>query len=148
MDLDSLYVSSIVLLIGPVIDELHFKGDTPWPQRRLALLEYMESSGNLIAGWGKSDVRQLDELVNELHDNRTKDPDSSDVTCTAADFPATLAPENPSFNQELYSLQRFSMNTIGTGEDLTADQILAIASSIQEEDAEWMDRAILENHIW
>lgn len=38
--------------------------------------------------------------------------------------------------------------TIGSGDDLWAEHILAIASSIQDEDAEWIDRAIVDNSIW
>lgn len=143
MDLDSLYVSSIVLLISLVIDEHDTPDRTSWPQRCLALLEYMESCGNLIAGWRKSEVLHLDEMVNEIHGTPAKEPYPSDIACPTSVFSGGLASDN-----ELFSLHRFNIGNVGNGDDLTADQILAIASSIQEEDAEWMDRAILENHIW
>ncbi|KAI2467890.1 fungal-specific transcription factor domain-containing protein [Annulohypoxylon bovei var. microspora] len=147
LDLDSLYVSSVILVIGSVIDENRTRDREAWVQRSLELFDCMISAGNLVAGWRKSEMQQLDQMMNRILAARSN---VAYTSCTDA----RLQPHDGQpladipINQESLPLLPLHMNAISNGDDLSADQLLAIASSIQEEDVEWMDRAIAENSIW
>ncbi|KAK9802135.1 putative Fungal-specific transcription factor domain-containing protein [Seiridium cardinale] len=147
-DLDSLHVSSIILVIGSVVDEHHIRDRGAWVQRCLILLDCMMSAGNLIAGWRKSEMQQLDEMVTEILSLRSQAPYPPEISCTNTSLHGVSLAANLPLNADPLSLQPFNMHNIGNSDDFSADQIMAIASSIQEEDVEWMDRAIAENSIW
>jgi proline utilization trans-activator len=142
-------VSSAILVISPAIDDQRIKDQPAWVQRVLMLLESMVSAGNLIASWRKSEIQQLDQMINKILELRSKTPIPADIVHASASLQQVLRdPENLPLNQDSMQLQSFNMMHVGTGDDISADQIMAIASSIQEEDVEWMDRAIAENSIW
>lgn len=161
LDLDPLYVSSTSLLIGAAVDKTLLVDRDPWVRRCLALLEDIESSGNLIAGWRKSEIQRLDEMLVAITDDTRIKPPSSVGSAPADNLPTptfqgnVFHPEgvnnmnNPSF-LHLPQPGPFDVpaTTTGGGDDLWAEHILAIASSIQDEDAEWIDRAIVDNSIW
>lgn len=146
--MDSLYVSSTILVIGSVVDEHQIRDRTDWVQRSILLLESMKSSGNLVAGWRKSEMLKLDDMIREILIHRTKVPSTSEALSLNASLREAFFSVNLPTDQDSMSLQPLNMINIGTGDDISAEQILAIASSIQEEDVEWMDRAIAENGIW
>lgn len=163
LDLDPLYVSSTVLLVGAAVDKSLLVDRDSWVRRSLALLEDIESSGNLIASWRKSEIQRLDEMLIEISDETRIKPSSSSVGSAPAENPGgpsfqgnTFQPEPnniPLSNQGFLHLPQPSpfdvpATTIGGGDDLWAEHILAIASSIQDEDVEWIDRAIVDNSIW
>ncbi|KAF7533738.1 hypothetical protein G7054_g6836 [Neopestalotiopsis clavispora] len=149
MDLDALYVSSVILAIAPVIDDSRLKDHASWTHRSLTLLDTIISAGNLIATWRRSEVQQLDQNMEQILAVGLRIPCSS-TTVTVADvqLQETSHTETLPFDQSSLQSQALNMMETGTGEDLTADQIMAIANSIQDEDVEWMERAIAENSIW
>lgn len=163
LDLDPLYVSSTVLLVGAAVDKSLLVDRDSWVRRSLALLEDIESSGNLIASWRKSEIQRLDEMLIEISDETRIKPPSSSVGSAPAEnlggpsFQGnTFQPEPnniPLTNSGFLHLPQpgpfdVPTTTIGGGDDLWAEHILAIASSIQDEDVEWIDRAIVDNSIW
>jgi hypothetical protein len=163
LDLDPLYVSSTVLLVGAAVDKNLLLDRDAWVRRSLTLLEDIESSGNRIASWRKSEIQRLDEMLIDISDKtRVKAPSSSVGSAPAENLgglsfhgnafqlePTSSSPTIPGF-MHLPQPGPFDVptTTIGGGDDLWADHILAIASSIQDEDAEWIDRAIVDNGIW
>lgn len=162
LDLDPLYVSSTSLLIGAAVDKSLLVDRDSWVRRCLALLEDIESSGNLIASWRKSEIQRLDEMLVAISDDTRIKPASSAGSAPAEPLGA------PSFQGNVFHPETASTSlsnpgflhmpqpgpfdvpttTMGGGDDLWAEHILAIASSIQDEDAEWIDRAIVDNSIW
>lgn len=127
------------------------------------MLEDIESSGNLISSWRKSEIQQLDKMLAAISDETTIKPARSSVGSAPAgnvggpSFHGSIfhpeAASNTLNNPGLYPMPQpgpldVPTTTIGGGDDLWADHILAIASSIQDEDAEWIDRAIVDNSIW
>ncbi|KAJ0118924.1 hypothetical protein J7T55_013180 [Diaporthe amygdali] len=163
LDLDPLYVSSTVLLVGAAVDKSLLVDRDPWVRRCLALLEDIESSGNLISSWRKSEIQQLDKMLAAISDDTSIKPARSSVGSAPAgnvggpSFHGSIfhpeAASNTLNNPGLYPMPQpgpldVPTTTIGGGDDLWADHILAIASSIQDEDAEWIDRAIVDNSIW
>lgn len=156
MDLDALYVSAVILVIAPVIDEARLKDHASWTQRSLTLLDTMITAGNLIASWRRSEVQQLDQMMDQILAVRLNMPGCCSTSAvevvasgtTMAEAPATSHSEDMAFDQSSMHSQAMILEPGGTGDDLTADQIMAIANSIQDEDVEWMERAIAENSIW
>lgn len=162
LDLDPLYVSSTVLLVGAAVDKSLLVDRDRWVRRCLALLEDIESSGNLIASWRKSEIQRLDEMLVAISDDTRIKPPSSVGSAPAENL------GGPSFQGNVFHSEAVNNTlsnpsflhipqpgpfdvpntTIGGGDDLWAEHILAIASSIQDEDAEWIDRAIVDNSIW
>jgi hypothetical protein len=112
------------------------------------LLDCMVAAGNLIAGWRKLEVQQLHEMVTEILSQRAQPSYNPGIPCPSASLQGVVPSAILPLDQNSMSFQRFNMDSIGNGDDFSADQILAIASSIQEEDVEWMNRAIAENSIW
>jgi proline utilization trans-activator len=131
-----------------VIDENYIKERVSWVQRALTLLDCMVSAGNLVASWRKSELQQLDQMMGSILNIRRKVQSSSEVSCTSLPLQIGFQPETSAVGQDAIHLQSFNMMSFGNGDDISAEQIMAIASSIQEEDVEWMDRAVAENRIW
>lgn len=156
MDLDALYVSAVILVIAPVIDEARLKDHASWTQRSLTLLDTMITAGNLIASWRRSEVQQLDQMMDQILAVRLNMPGCCSASAvevaasgaTMVEAAATSHSEDMAFGQSSMHSQAMILEPGGTGDDLTADQIMAIANSIQDEDVEWMERAIAENSIW
>ncbi|KAK7742552.1 hypothetical protein SLS63_000116 [Diaporthe eres] len=152
----------LVLLVGAAVDKSLLVDRDRWVRRCLALLEDIESSGNLIASWRKSEIQRLDEMLVAISDDtRIKAPSS--VGSAPAEniggpsFQGNVfhseAVNHPLSNPSFLHMPQpgpFDVpnTTIAGGDDLWAEHILAIASSIQDEDAEWIDRAIVDNSIW
>lgn len=147
LDLDSLHVSSIILAVGPLLDDQRTKDRDSWMQRSFLLLENMISSGNLIACWRKQEMQQLDDMMNGILNIRTCAA-HSEVPSSSTTLPSIFLGVNLALAQSPTPLPSLNMIGHGNGDDLSADQIMAIAGSIQDEDVEWMDRAIAENSIW
>ncbi|KAI9150794.1 transcriptional regulatory protein [Paramyrothecium foliicola] len=145
VDLDALYVASIILLVGSVIDKQLMRGRRSWVLKTTSLLEQMETGGSLVATWRKAEIQQLDEIVSKILDNGVKSPSSSNAADTGPSFHSLF---QPGTFQDFAPMHNMGMAGFANGEDILADQIMAIANSIQDEDAEWMDRAVLENSIW
>ncbi|KAI3401420.1 hypothetical protein diail_11504, partial [Diaporthe ilicicola] len=163
LDLDPLYVSSLVLLVGAAVDKSLLEDRDAWVRRCMALLEDIESSGNLISRWRKSEIQRLDEMLTAISDDTNIKATSSSAGSAPMDNAGAPPVQSTVFhpdaaNNSLNNPGLFPMpqpgpldvptTTIGGGDDLWAEHILAIASSIQDEDAEWIDRAIVDNSIW
>ncbi|KAI1861080.1 hypothetical protein JX265_009699 [Neoarthrinium moseri] len=145
LDFDSLYVSAVILVIAPVIDESHTGNHISWVQRCMALFDRLIAAGNLIAAWRKSELQLLYEMVIQILRSHTTFVDPPSQATRAA----ALQDTDPTIPLPADSIiHPFAMNSLGNGDDIIAEQIMAIASSIQDEDIEWMDDAIVENSIW
>ncbi|KAJ4264447.1 hypothetical protein NW762_005647 [Fusarium torreyae] len=65
-DLDATFVSTITLLMAPVIDYSLMRDSSPWVQRGYAVLDDMISRGNMVAVQVKSEIQQLEDVFNYL----------------------------------------------------------------------------------
>lgn len=163
LDLDPLYVSALVLLVGAAVDKSLLEDRDSWVRRCMELLEDIESSGNLVSSWRKSEIQRLDEMLTAISDDTTIKASCSSVGSAPIENAGGPSFQGTVFHQEaahnhlhtpgLLPMQQpgpldAPATTIGGGDDLWAEHILAIASSIQDEDAEWIDRAIVDNSIW
>lgn len=151
-----------MLLIMPVIEARFLVCRPSWFQRSICLIDEIYTAGNLIAGHRKADMQLLNELVTCL-----PPPELQTATCAVAASPITTdqAPtrldrmtkepgdsesvprSNESICTEMLLAQQDDVGLNVFEDEFTAEQILALADSLQDEDAEWMARAVHESTI-
>ncbi|KAK5807381.1 hypothetical protein VI817_001639 [Penicillium citrinum] len=156
-DLESIFVSTVVLLIGPAID---MRWSYPiWLEKAYAIFEEIIESGNLIAKFRRSELHLLDELLScfpQEHPTCLSAPVSFPNTVLTSQVP--LANSFPSSSQTAQALDHDILSDPGVGvtmdgdcsftNRLTAAQIMAVADSIESIDTEWMSNAMIEHSIW
>ncbi|KAF2193676.1 Zn(II)2Cys6 transcription factor [Zopfia rhizophila CBS 207.26] len=157
-DLDSLFVSTMVLLVGRVVDPRLLESRSPWLQKSYTMFEEMVSGGNLIADFRRSEVQRLDEMLSDLSTAQSQTlsgsvvlPQSGGLHQTHSRVPLqSTMPSTASLPlcQDILPPHPDIGNDSSYGDDLTAEQIMAVANSIESEDAEWISRAMIENSIW
>ncbi|KAJ5141611.1 hypothetical protein N7526_002606 [Penicillium atrosanguineum] len=154
-DLESIFISTVVLLIGPAID---IRWNCPaWLEKAYMIFEDIIESGNLIAKFRRSELQLLDELLSCFPQDQPR--------CLSApvSFPNNLLnPPMPhdslasSFHPSTNALNHDPSSGQGPTIDddfnftdgLTATQIMAVADSIESIDTEWMSNAMIEHSIW
>jgi hypothetical protein len=118
----------------------------------------MIATGNLIANHRKSDMQLLNEMVANLPPLEFRfAPHAKTTTLLTIDNDATqqhqpveiLSQPNdaPLDTNELLS-EEVDVEMEPFGDEFTAEQILALANSLENEDAEWMARVIHEDCVW
>ena len=125
-DLESTFVSALVLLLAPFVDPYLLNDSQPWLQKAYDVLDEMIYRGNQIAAFRRSDLEQLHGLLRE-----------SSGQCDRRG-------EMISHMSLLYSEE----SQIGDANDLTMADIMAVAESIGPMDVDWMAHAVTENSIW
>ncbi|KAL4927673.1 Zn(II)2Cys6 transcription factor [Aspergillus undulatus] len=133
-DLESTFVSSVVLLMAPTIDLALLESRRPWLQKSYMILDDMISRGNLIAKYRKSELEQLSGLLYQLAPDRVQADGSTKgqmIDIPSPLPPAYRVPELPSLN-----------------DGLTTAEIMAVAESIDTGDVDWVAHAVTENQIW
>jgi hypothetical protein len=139
-DLEAVFVSSVVILMAPVIDSRLLESPTPWLQKSYVILDDMISRGNIIASFRKSELERLGELLSQLspdrpprHNNRIQGGQQSEFLTQLSSpiSPDHLVPELLNLN-----------------DGLTTAEIMAMAESIDTGDVDWVVQAVTENHIW
>ncbi|KAL4777703.1 hypothetical protein BDW60DRAFT_7963 [Aspergillus nidulans var. acristatus] len=132
-DLESAFVSSVVLLMAQAIDHTLLESRRPWLDKSYLILDDMISRGNLIAQYRKTELEQLSALMYQLAPDRQPDDTSKEkgLELSSPLPPAYRIPELPGLN-----------------EGLTTAEIMAVAESIDTGDVDWVAHAVTENQIW
>lgn len=118
-DLDSTFVSSVIVLTaGPATAGLLDPGPS-WTQRGTPILDEMVTRGNRIAAYNRSELEQLRGMLEQLDDK----------TVSHGGMPSPQI-------------------ECGMPEGLTTAEILAVAESIDTGDVDWIAHAVTENSIW
>lgn len=123
-------------------------------------METMVAGGNRIADYRMRELRRLDEMLTEYAAIQERPPLmevldqqqltqlNSNIIQTAAGVPNDPLNANPMFASPdggpLYS--GFSDEGSGFGDDLTAEQILAIAESMDMEGTDWLTFGVFDNY--
>ncbi|RFU34083.1 hypothetical protein B7463_g2248, partial [Scytalidium lignicola] len=155
-DLESIFVSAVILLLGPVIDASLLDSLSSWLQKSYSIIDEMILNGNLIAKFRRSELQQLEETLGHLSPDLSQSSsgpitfqqtnDSSSKTAPSNTIPlvGSLAVSNDIMQPDPTILDEYNFN-----EGLTAAQILAVANSIDSGDAEWVSHAMAGNNsIW
>ncbi|KAL3475772.1 hypothetical protein BJX99DRAFT_270907 [Aspergillus californicus] len=135
-DLESTFVSSVVLLLAPALDCALLGSRKPWLQKSHTILDDMISRGNLIARFRKSELEQLSGLLCQLTPDRPVRIEELPTKGQHDDLsspppPAYRVPDLPNMN-----------------DGLTTAEIMAVAESIDTGDVDWVAHAVVENQIW
>ncbi|KAL4735368.1 hypothetical protein BDV11DRAFT_212023 [Aspergillus similis] len=132
-DLESTFVSSVVLLMAQAIDCTLLENRRPWLDKSYLILDDMISRGNLIAQYRKTELEQLSALMYQLAPDRQPEDTSKGkgLELSSPLSPAYRVPELPGLN-----------------DGLTTAEIMAVAESIDTGDVDWVAHAVTENQIW
>ncbi|KAI4957207.1 hypothetical protein J4E86_005680 [Alternaria arbusti] len=140
-DLDALFVSTVVLILTRFIDHSLMDGQKPYLDKAYSFFKTIVSSGNRIAGFRHVELRKLDEMLAEYSENRER---PSTLPNTIGLEPSIQRPS--SFPLGYQSVAGISDEGSGFGDDLTAEQILAVAESMDMEGTDWLSFATLDDY--
>ncbi|GAA84838.1 fungal specific transcription factor domain-containing protein [Aspergillus luchuensis IFO 4308] len=156
-DLESLFISTVVLLMAPAIDRQLVVNDTWWHATADLIFNDMVEAGNQIARFRHSEIQQLDEKLNLLLPNQdqngqsnpevlqhsiTKHPLSSHEAHTATPM------EENSRADPFLGGETTRVTGCAFEPSLTSAEMMAMANSIELFDAEWVS-TMMDNHaIW
>lgn len=147
----------MVLILTRFVDASLLNDHTEWLGKAYGFLETMVSSGNRIAAFRVIELRKLDEMLGDYLQNQHR-PSTSATTHDngigtqqniGLSFPegyrstAGIMPQEDSMPPPYAGL---SDEGSGFGDDLTAEQILSLAESMDIEGTDWLSFATLDNY--
>ncbi|KAJ5551501.1 hypothetical protein N7461_006199 [Penicillium sp. DV-2018c] len=158
-DLESVFVSTVILLMGPAIDPRELENHPNCLEKAFAIFDEMIRDGNQVASFRRSELQQLEETL---------------LGCISGDHPRPLAvpaffqqadilpdPASPSatpvprpISETLRYDEAVLRSDSGLEFDcdfstmLTSAEIMAVADSIESYDTEWVSNAMVEHSIW
>lgn len=154
-DLDSLFVSTITLILARFVDPSLLSDQLSWADKAFAFFDAMISNGNRIAEFRLRELRKLDEMLTEYSLHRAQEPPTSGFTPTnptaQPKTPGTLYLESDQSTvmiptqDTVHTYSGTSDEGSGYGDDLTADQILAFAESMDIEGTDWLNFTTMDN---
>ncbi len=154
-DLDALFVSTTVFLLTQFVDFTLLDDQSSWLEKAYNLLEAIASSGNRIAAFRIVELRKLDEMLKECNVNQTQSSTTSPSavgrnhrTRYTSSFPEGYHSMSDLMDTEVGmgpSYTGFSDEGSVFGDDLTAEQILAVAESMDLEGMDWLSFPTLDN---
>ncbi|KAF5646635.1 positive activator of transcription [Fusarium tjaetaba] len=140
-DQDAAFSATIALLMAAAIDSSLLPDHTPWTQRAYGLFDEMNSRGNLVANMVAAELKQLEDLLKSFltsNDSRpvvvTQGPNTprqgfmNDIdsgTGSATDY------------AEPFSLESDDDFGLGLNYELSAEQLLNIANSLDIDSLTW-----------
>ncbi|KAF4337853.1 proline utilization trans-activator [Fusarium beomiforme] len=140
-DQDAAFTATIALLMAAAIDSSLLPDHTPWTHRAYALFDEMNSRGNLVANMVASELKQLEDLLKGFlvnNDSRpvvaAQVPDTprqgfmNDIDNTAASVTDYAEP---------FSLESEDDFGLGLNYELSAEQLLNIANSLDIDSLTW-----------
>jgi proline utilization trans-activator len=154
-DLDALFVSTMVLILTRFVDSSLMGSQTSHLDKAYSFFETMVSNGNRIAQFRHAELRKLDDMLSEYSDNRERPSTSPNTIDPGPNIqrPFSFPPGYQSTTALLNSQDTvpssytgISDEGSGFGDDLTAEQILAVAESMDMEGTDWLSFTTLDNY--
>jgi proline utilization trans-activator len=148
----------MVLILTRFVDASLLDNQSAWLDKAYSFLETMVSSGNRIAAFRVIELRKLDEMFTDYLLNQHRPSTASTMhdsgiesqqTNLDLSFPegyhstAGMIPQDDSMPPPYTGL---SDEGSGFGDDLTAEQILAVAESMDIDGTDWLSFATLDNY--
>jgi hypothetical protein len=156
-DLESVFVSTVILLIGPAIDPRLLESHPSWLEKAYAIFDEMIGDGNQVATFRRSELQQLDETLLGCISGSQSGPltipafysqpgivphPSSPSTSVSGSIP------HPVRYDTLLRPDHDLDAECDFGTMLTSAEIMAVADSIETFDTEWVSNAMIEHSIW
>ena len=155
-DLDSLFVATMVLVLIKFVDDTISENSGAWLDKAFAFLDTMVSNGNKIAEFRAAELRKLEEMLSEYSANRTPQqypplqplapqlPQQEHFVGhhqsppQGYSMPPDMQSSRPMMSSDTMGMYHaFSDESSGFGDDLTAEQILAVAESMDLGTTDW-----------
>lgn len=130
-------------------------GQKPYLGKAYSFFKTIASSGNRIAGFRHVELRKLDEMLAEYSESRERPLTSPNTIGVETNTQRSLSfPPGYQSVAGLPNLQDtvppsytgISDEGSGFGDDLTAEQILAVAESMDMEGTNWLSFATLDDY--
>ncbi|OAG42695.1 hypothetical protein AYO21_02978 [Fonsecaea monophora] len=164
-DLESTFVSTLVILMAHAVDTLFIKDSTPWSSVAYSILDEMIRRGNLVAALMKSELQQLESTLRQLpvRDTERRRPSVEVPSITGLGGNKMTAKDaaQPSSSYELLASRESgpqlfqpgfgdthrpsSTATLSQGTDafwqtdgFTGEQLVNVADSIDLDGLEWL----------
>ncbi|KAF4810046.1 Proline utilization trans-activator [Colletotrichum siamense] len=146
LDLDSLFVSTVALLVARAVDSRLIESQSPWLEKSHAIIEEMVASGNLIAGFRRNEMQKLEEMLSNFTTTQPRVAGLPEDT-QGAEWPqqptdAAVAVQEPVPQPPF---PEFTKDSSSQAEDLTAQQIIDVVNSMEWEDNEWMSFTVMDD---
>ncbi|KAI4625544.1 hypothetical protein J4E80_002676 [Alternaria sp. BMP 0032] len=155
-DLDALFVSTMVLILTRFIDPSLMDDHKPYLGKAYSFFNTIMSSGNRIAGFRNVELRKLDEMLADYTENRERplmspntiglEPNIQRPLSFPPDYQSVAGLPNSQDTVRPSSYTGISDEGSGFGDDLTAEQILAVAESMDVEGTDWLSFATLNDY--
>lgn len=146
----------MVLIVTRFVDPSLLDDRIPWLEKAFGLLETMIAGGNRIADFRMRELHRLDEMLAEyllIQEHRPNPSANPMGTNNQRMAPGILYSEDVHCARDLMASPNgmplysgFSDESSGFGDDLSAEQILAVADSMDIESTDWLSFAVLENY--
>ncbi|GFF98802.1 uncharacterized transcriptional regulatory protein C3C7.04 [Aspergillus udagawae] len=142
-DLESTFISTVVLATARTIDSSLLDDLTPWLQTTYKILDEMITRGNLVADFRKFELDQLASLFAQLSpDLRRQSSESAKKTPQERMWSPLPSPLTiPDTNLHPFGVPEISNLDNG----FTTAEIMAVAESIDTGDVDWIAHAVTEN---
>ncbi|EMT73295.1 Proline utilization trans-activator [Fusarium odoratissimum] len=140
-DQDAAFTATIALLMAAAIDSSLLPDHTPWTQRAYGLFDEMNSRGNLVANMVAAELKQLEDLLKGFLTSN----DSRPVVATQGSNTPRQGFMNDIDNStgsvtdytEPFSLESDDDFGLGLNYELSAEQLLNIANSLDIDSLTW-----------
>lgn len=150
-DLDATSTSAIVVLMAATIAPSLLENHAPWSQRAYMLLQEMSSRGNLIAGFLKSELQQLDinlsgfpQITSRSRSRRRSGRTESEGQ-NANNVPQVPTPPlmtGSNMIGDRLSNNDLSYEELYWQEPMTTEQLMALADSLDLEGPNWLSPSL------
>ncbi|KAF4844364.1 Proline utilization trans-activator [Colletotrichum siamense] len=146
LDLDSLFVSTVALLVARAVDSRLIESQSPWLEKSHAIIEEMVASGNLIAGFRRNEMQKLEEMLSNFTTTQPRvaglPEDTQGAEWQQQPTDAAAAVQEPVPQPPFLE---FTKDSSSQAEDLTAQQIIDVVNSMEWEDNEWMSFTVMDD---
>lgn len=158
-DLESVFVSTVILLMGPAIDPRVLESHPNWLEKAYAIFGEMIRDGNQVAKFRRSELQQLHEtLLGCISSDRPRHlavPDffqqaeiiSDPASPSSTPIPGAMA-QSIRYNDALLRPDPGLDVECDFTTMLTSAEVMAVANSIESYDTEWVSNAMIEHSIW
>ena len=150
----------MVLIVTRFVDDTLLDDRTLWLEKAFGLLVAMVAGGNRIADYRMRELHRLDEMLAEFAALQERPPLSDQlIQQHPTQFNTNVALNSPGVHGDSSNANAifaspsggpvyhsFSDEGSGFGDDLTAEQILAVAESMDIESTDWLSFDIFDNN--
>ncbi|KAJ5692231.1 hypothetical protein N7462_001654 [Penicillium macrosclerotiorum] len=156
-DLESIFISTVVLLVVPVIDHLLLVDHISWLEKAYAIFRDMVGATNKVAKFRWLELQQLNETLNPIFQDKASmaaqiniswqsdvGPQLSSQTMRHIPTPSS----RNSCNAPSTILGSSLETNCGFEHILTSAEIMAMADSIEIDDSEWVSSAMMNQDVW